>query len=172
MAYGCTPYVGMALKKLAATIKVHKWHAQNVCIRSVKDLDLWKYFQSNGGSLTLLESIPEIPDRQVPKTRISSIFWLLSSFIVSQASKIMAEAIPTFQTQKKTRHKSLGIVLTTYRSQRTRTSRQISGNPTLMLVAIHHFGRLLGGWFIIVGQAWASRLSTLCSFMSWHTNHE
>ena len=57
----------------------------------------------------------------------------------------MAEAIPTFQTQKKTQHKSLGIVLTTYRSQRTRTSRQISGNPTLMLVAIHHFGRLLGG---------------------------
>ena len=38
MAYGSTPSVGMALKKMAATLKVHKWHARNVTIRLVKGL--------------------------------------------------------------------------------------------------------------------------------------
>ena len=38
MAYGSTPYVGMAPKKMAATVKVHKWHAQNVCVRLVNGL--------------------------------------------------------------------------------------------------------------------------------------
>ena len=39
MAYGSTPYVGMALKKkMAATLKVHKWHARNVSVRLVKGL--------------------------------------------------------------------------------------------------------------------------------------
>ena len=38
MAYGSTPYVGMTPKKMAATIKVHKWHAQNVYVRLVKGL--------------------------------------------------------------------------------------------------------------------------------------
>jgi len=33
MAYGCTPYVGMAPKKIAATLKVRRWHARNVCVR-------------------------------------------------------------------------------------------------------------------------------------------
>ena len=28
MAYGSTPYVGMAPKKMVATLKVHKWHAR------------------------------------------------------------------------------------------------------------------------------------------------
>ena len=38
MVYGSTPYVGMTPKKMAATLKVHKWHAQNVCVRLVKGL--------------------------------------------------------------------------------------------------------------------------------------
>ena len=38
MASGSTPYVGMAPKKLAATLKVHKWHNQNVSVRLVKGL--------------------------------------------------------------------------------------------------------------------------------------
>ena len=36
MAYGSTPYVGMAPKKMAATLKVHKWHARNVDVRLIK----------------------------------------------------------------------------------------------------------------------------------------
>ena len=38
MVYGSTPYVGMAPKKMAATLKVHKWHTRNVSVRLVKDL--------------------------------------------------------------------------------------------------------------------------------------
>ena len=32
------PYVGMALEKIAATLKVHKWHAQNACAGLVNGL--------------------------------------------------------------------------------------------------------------------------------------
>ena len=66
------------------------------------------------GPLTLLESIAEVPARQVAKTiakplsllkranRLSSDFFLLSSVreTVSQASTITAEAITTIQTPK------------------------------------------------------------------------
>jgi len=38
MAYGSTPYIGMALKKMASTLKVHKGHTWNVCVRLVKGL--------------------------------------------------------------------------------------------------------------------------------------
>ena len=38
MAYGSTPYVGMTLKKIPSTLKVHKRHAQNVYLRLVKSL--------------------------------------------------------------------------------------------------------------------------------------
>ena len=38
MAYGSMPYVGMAPQKMAATLKVHKWHARNVSVRLVKGL--------------------------------------------------------------------------------------------------------------------------------------
>ena len=38
MADGSMPYVGMALKKLVATLKVHKWHVRNVCVKLVKGL--------------------------------------------------------------------------------------------------------------------------------------
>ena len=38
MVYGSTPYVGMTLKKMVATIKVHKSHTRNVCVRLVKGL--------------------------------------------------------------------------------------------------------------------------------------
>ena len=30
MAYGSMPYVGMTPQKMAATLKVHKWHTRNV----------------------------------------------------------------------------------------------------------------------------------------------
>ena len=36
MVYGSTPYVGMVPKKMVATLKVRKWHAQNVDVRLVK----------------------------------------------------------------------------------------------------------------------------------------
>ena len=38
MVYGSTPYVGMAPKKIAAALKVHKWPARNVCVRLVQAL--------------------------------------------------------------------------------------------------------------------------------------
>ena len=55
--------------------------------------------------------------------RLSSDFLLLSSVSVTvrQASMIAAEAITTKNREKY--HKSPGIALTTYRSQRTRTGR-------------------------------------------------
>jgi len=37
MAYSSTSYVEKTLKKMSATLKVHKWHNQNVCIILVKD---------------------------------------------------------------------------------------------------------------------------------------
>ena len=53
MAYGSTPYVGMVPKKVAATLKVRKWHAQNVHVRLVKSFhehyqELSSAFMSNG----------------------------------------------------------------------------------------------------------------------------
>jgi len=36
MVQGSTPYVGMAPKKMAATLKVCKWHGQNVDVRLIK----------------------------------------------------------------------------------------------------------------------------------------
>ena len=38
MAYGSTPYIGMTPKKSGSHIKSYKWHARNVCIRSVNGL--------------------------------------------------------------------------------------------------------------------------------------
>jgi len=38
MAYGSTPYVGMTPPKNGGTLKVHKWHTWNVCVRLVKGL--------------------------------------------------------------------------------------------------------------------------------------
>ena len=52
------------------------------------------------GPLNVLESIAEVPDRQVAKTGKSSIFWLSSVRTVSQASTITAEAIAKIQSRK------------------------------------------------------------------------
>ena len=38
MTYVSTPHVGMILKKMVATLKVHKWHARNLYVRLVKGL--------------------------------------------------------------------------------------------------------------------------------------
>ena len=38
MSYSSMPYAGMTPEKMAATIKMHKGRAQNVCIRFVKSL--------------------------------------------------------------------------------------------------------------------------------------
>ena len=34
----CHIYVGIGLEKMAATLRVHEWHAQNVCVRLFKGL--------------------------------------------------------------------------------------------------------------------------------------
>ena len=94
------PYVGMALKKM--TLRVHKWHAWNVCVRLVKGLHgPYRVLPWATGLLTSLKSITKVSDRQVTKTDNSFIFWLLSSsFVLSQASTIAAEAITTIQMWK------------------------------------------------------------------------
>ena len=70
----------MAPNKMAATLKVHKWHNQNVCVRLVKGLHKpYQAFSQTAEALTLLENIAQIPDWQVVKAGKLSIFWLLYS---------------------------------------------------------------------------------------------
>ena len=38
MVYGSSPYVGMAPKKIAATLKVYKWYTRKVSVWLVKGL--------------------------------------------------------------------------------------------------------------------------------------
>ena len=72
-------------------------------VRSVKDLH--QPYQAllsasmGNGTITLLESITKVPDRQVAKTGKSSIFFFLSSSL-SHTSMITIEAIKTIQTLK------------------------------------------------------------------------
>ena len=67
------------------------------------------------GPLTFLESITEVPGKSLKLANC------LAFLTLSQATIIMAEAITTIQMQKKL-HKSPGIALTTYHSQRIQTS--------------------------------------------------
>ena len=79
MAYSSTPYVGMTPQKMVATLKVCKWHAQNVCARLVNGLhEPYQVLPWAAGPLTLLESIAKIPDWQVAKmeNRLSADFFL------------------------------------------------------------------------------------------------
>ena len=113
---------------MEATLKVHKWHTRNVCIRVVKVLYEWYQSLSIASRpLTLLWSNAEVAKWQVAKTGKSSIFWLhsffLSSFRLRQASTIVTEAITTIQTQK---NKLLDICT----HHLFRTSQWLSGNPT------------------------------------------
>ena len=100
MAYGSTPYVGMPWKKIVATLKVHKWHTRNICVRLVKGL--YKPYQAlpsvsmGNGNITFAK----VPDQQVTKTGKSSIFWLSSFSSLSHASTITVEATSTIQTRK------------------------------------------------------------------------
>ena len=110
MAYYHTPYVGKGPKKMASTLKVHKWHTRDVDVRLVKGFH--EHYQAlssasmSNGPLDVLESIAEVPDQQVAKTGKLSIFWLsffiffLLSVTVRQASTITTEAITTIQSQK------------------------------------------------------------------------
>ena len=51
MAYGSAPYVGMTPKKMAAALKVHKWHVRNVCVRLVYGLyEPYQYLSSTSMS--------------------------------------------------------------------------------------------------------------------------
>ena len=94
------------------------------------------------GPLISLENIAEVTDWQIPKATKSStsdflLISFLSSFSLSQASAIMAEAITN---AKKKQCKSLGIALTTYCYHRTWTTLQwFSSTPMLMLSAICRF---------------------------------
>ena len=103
MAYGSTPHVGLTPKKMAAALKVHKWHARNVSVRLVNSLhEPYQALPSasiGNGNITFAGKHHKVPDRQVAKTGKSSIFWLLSPSL-SHASTITVEAITTIQTWK------------------------------------------------------------------------
>ena len=78
MAYGSTPYVGRASKKIVAILKVYKWHAWNVCIRLVKGLHepyqaLPSAYMGNGTIYTLLKSITEGVPPKVSTPKMSTL---------------------------------------------------------------------------------------------------
>ena len=102
MAYGSTPYVGMTLKKNDGHIESCKWHARNICVRSVNVLHEPHQALSSGSmgdkTINFAGKHRKSTDRQVAKTGKSSIFWL-SSF-PHHDSTITAEAILTIQTRK------------------------------------------------------------------------
>ena len=115
---------------MAATLKVHKWHTQNVCIRLVKVLHITHYrvFLFATGPLTSLKSITKVPDLQVTKTGKSSLFWplLLSDYLQQLRLK------PSSANKQ---HQSLGIALTTYLYHGTWIILQwFSSTPMLILV--------------------------------------
>ena len=115
-------YVAMVLKKMAATLKASKLHAQNVDVKNFHEH--YRVLPWAMGPIDVLESIAEVPERQVAKTGKSSIFWFTFFFLssvsvtISQASTIMAEAITTKKSQKNHRvlhsppitRKELGLV--------------------------------------------------------------
>ena len=124
MAYGSTPYVGMTLKKMAATLKV-----TNVTLE-MSALDRSTAFMSHirhyrvvpweTGPLTLLESIAKVQTGKSLKwaNRLSSDYFLSFSH---HNSTISAEAIYFNNSNTKEQHKSLGIEPSTYHYPRTRT---------------------------------------------------
>ena len=104
----CTCKDAPEQKKMAATVKVYKWHDWNVCVGLVKGLH--ELYQALPGApmgirpFTLLESITKVQETGKSlkwANCLPSFFIVLSSLSVSQASTIMAEAITTIQMQKK-----------------------------------------------------------------------
>ena len=91
---------------MVATLKVHKWHASNVCIRLVQGIhEPYQTLPSASMDmrpLTSPESIAEVPDWQSLKraNHLSSDFLLFSFFSISQPSMITAEAITMIQMRK------------------------------------------------------------------------
>ena len=70
-------------KKMAATLKVHKWHARNISVRLVKasisHIRHYRVLPWATAPLPLLESIAKVPDGQV--TEKGKIVCLLSFFV-------------------------------------------------------------------------------------------
>ena len=146
MAY---THVGMTLKKMAATLKVHKWHARNVCIRSVKGFHQpYQTLPSASMANRTITFAGEYHSSTRPASHQNwQIVYLLTSFFLSfflslflsHASTISVEAIKTIQAQKKW-HKSLGTLLTIYRDHSTQTILQwFSSTLMLYLVLLRHF---------------------------------
>ena len=88
-------------KKMAATIKVHKWHTQNACVKLAKTSmsHITHYWVLSWATepLSSLEHVADISDRQVTKMSKSSIFrltdwltdWLLSVTVARQWLKLL-----------------------------------------------------------------------------------
>ena len=131
---------------MVATLKVHKWllkmSALDQSTASMSHIRHYRVLPWATGLLTLLESIAKVPDRQSLKRAKSSIFWLLLLPFLHRNSTTMAEAMTMIQTRKNNINQQVLYLPLIVLKERTRTSRQFSGNPTLMLAAIRHFVRL------------------------------
>ena len=75
---------------------MHKWHAQNVCVRLVNGL--YEPYQALLGAsmANFAEKIAKVSDQKVAKMGKSSIFWLVS---VHQNSTKMAEVLQQFKRE-------------------------------------------------------------------------
>ena len=118
MAYSITPYVGMTLKKVAATLKVHKWHTRNGCVRLIKSLHVPYQALSSvsisnwtlAGEQSLMYQTSKLLKRA---NLLSSDFFFLLSFISPPRQHDNGWGCCNDSNMKE-QHKSLGIVLTTY----------------------------------------------------------
>ena len=140
MAYGSTPYVGMTPQKMAATIKVYKWHAQNVTVRLVNGLHepYQAVLSTSMGNRTVNFGGKHCWSTRPASLQNGQIVYLLTFFLsfLHHDSMITAEAI---QTQKNSiNHWVLCSPLIVLK-KRIRTSWRFSGNPTLMLAALRYF---------------------------------
>ena len=74
----------MTPQKMAATLKVHKCHARNICVRLVNSLYEPSQALSSASiankTINFAGKHAKVPDQQVAKTGKSSIFCLLLSF--------------------------------------------------------------------------------------------
>ena len=90
MAYGSTPYAEMPPTQMTATLKVHKWHARNVCFRLAKGMSECFHEQQNCYLCWRALLKYQIGKSLKLANRLSSKF--LSSFCLSHTSTIIAEA--------------------------------------------------------------------------------
>ena len=102
LAYSSTPYVGMTPKKMAATLKVYKWHARNVSVRLVNGLhEPYQVLSSASmGNRTVNFASEHHWSTRLASCQNGQIVYLLTVFLLSflhHDRMITAEAITKIQ---------------------------------------------------------------------------